>query len=239
MTTEPVDSEGGAGAEHRRRQEHVLDLMATAAAADRMEVLAPAPDLGADRRVCLGGFHFPGGSLLEEVRPVRDAVASLPWQPYLVPERGLHLTVKNVRVARDPAGFGQEDVTVVRDAFARTLPGRRSFRIYCSRVMVLARSLSIMFTSDPAFDELVGALDLALTARGFGDDKQYVNDSHFVLNLTLARFADPPDAYVRRAVDEISRRTTLSPYVLDSVTLASGSPVMSWYRSHGHWALRS
>ena len=82
-----------------------------------------------------------------------------------------------------------------------------------------------MGTSGEELDNIILDLDKKLKAANIPDDKKYLNNRYFFINMTLARFSNPISEEFKKKVGELSANINFEPYAVNSVTLLTCNAV--------------
>lgn len=189
-----------------------------------------------DNRICLTNVHFPSSALINATEHIIDSLKEIEPSYYYYPQKSLHMTIKNVRVIHNPPQFTEEDIQKVEKVLTEIVPKQKSFHVYFYRLLVFKNSLSLIGTTDPELDEIIFRLDKRLREVGIPDDKTYANTKYFFSNMTLARFPNASNAFIKR-VKELSNHLTIQPYTVDSVSLVSGNAAFTKLRIIKTWKL--
>ena len=202
--------------------------------------VAPTNDYVNDPRRCLTSVHLPNQQLLTKVHdelivPLQELVPDY----FFYPVDSLHMTIKNIRTIHDPPNFTSEDIIKVEKVFDSVIPHHKKFNVYFYRLLLFSNNLALIGTTDPELDSIVLDLDKGLNSVGVPDDKKYVNSQYFFSNMTLARFNTAPSRGFVQKVEELSRSISFDPYTVDSVTLLTGTAVLTQKNIIKTWNLKN
>lgn len=226
--------------DHQEKQKAVIDAIETQVetASLSFSTVAPVSDFEADTRMALTSVHFPHLNLLRKIQneiisPLRETDAN----PYYYPIDSLHMTIKNVRIIKDPPPYTKAELGMVAHVFSNCIPKHHAFMVYFYRLLLFPNSLALIGTTDPELDEIILDLNNGLKNVGVADDKVYLNEKYFFCNMTLARFDTPPSTQFRERMMSISSSIDLLPYTIDSVTLLTCNAALMKRTVLGQWNL--
>ena len=147
------------------------------------------------------------------------------------------MTIKNIRAPHDPPRFTDEDIRKAEEVFGSVVPGHTKFNVFLYRLLLFQNNLALMGTTDEELDSIIFDLDRGLQDSGIADDKKYVNTSHFFINVNIARFAQFPPEFKRKA-GEFSQRLNFDPYCIDTVSLVTANSVFKKVSQVNTWNLK-
>ncbi len=150
-----------------------------------------------DEQICLTSVVFVPENISRKI--TEEIIAPLrkidPTQ-YFYPPESMHLTIKNVRVIKNPPTFGEEDARKVDKLFSELIPKFPKFEFSVEDVVRWPTSIAVAAYCDDTLQELVSALDEGLKKIGVPDDKKYASDSVYFGSITICRFTqDPNEAF--------------------------------------------
>jgi 2'-5' RNA ligase len=132
------------------------------------------------------------------IRPLREAEAS---HHYYSPAN-LHVTIKNIRCAREVPTFTPEDVVLGRRALIDAIPHLPAIAFHLNGLVRLPGSIVVRAFAAASFLSVVNTLDDFLRAVGIADDKIYQSNTVFCGNVTLCRLTSTPsDRFLARVAD--------------------------------------
>jgi len=205
----------------------------------QFSTISPTDNFEDDTRMCLTSVHFPRQNLIREIQKhiLSPLVQHCPGA-YFYDDSSLHMTIKNIRVIHDPPNFTGETIQTAKKVFSECVPKHPSFCVNFYRLFFFPNNLALLGTSEPAQDELIADLDKRLIQSGIPDDKTYINTKYFFINVTLARFQQPPSAEFVHMVEGISNTIACDPYRIDTVSLVSSNAAMKRRTTFGTWKLQ-
>jgi len=205
----------------------------------RFSTISPSQNFEDDTRMCLTSVHFPRQNLIQKIQKhILSPLMQYYPDAYFYDDLSLHMTIKNIRVIHDPPNFTGETIQTAKKVFSECVPKHPSFYVYFYRLFLFPNNLALLGTSEPVQDELITDLDKRLAQSGIPDDKTYINTKYFFINMTLARFRQPPSAEFVHMVNDISSTIAFDPYRIDTVSLVSSNAAMKHRVTFGTWKLR-
>ena len=205
----------------------------------KVSVVSPVEDFEDDPRICLTSIHFPSESLKSRIEEeITNPLRQISPEYYFYSKNSLHITVKNIRVINDPPHFTEEDIKKAEEVFSKVVPTHKKFKIYYFGLLLFPNNLALIGTTDEELDKIILDLDKKLKGVGVSDDKQYINSRYFFSNVTLARFSKPVSKKFIMKVNELSEKINIDPYIVDSVSLITGTAVLKRLRVIKTWILR-
>jgi 2'-5' RNA ligase len=225
--------------DHQMQQLKVIKIIENQIedSAMNFSTVAPVDDFESDNRLCLTGVHFPSNVLLDQVNEIIKNLQEIEKAYYYYKPESLHMTIKSVRVISNPPEFTKEDVGKAEKVFGTVIPKHSQFSVYFYRLLLFKNNLALIGTTDPELDDLIKDLDQNLETAGIPDNKQYTNTQYFFINMTLARFAAPSEKFAK-AVATLSKKITIDPYTVDSVSLVTGNAVFKKLNIINTWKLQ-
>jgi hypothetical protein len=132
------------------------------------------------------------------IRPLRAAESS----HHFYSPADLHVTIKNIRCAREVPTFTQQDVVLGRRALTDAVRHLPPIAFHLNGLVRLPGSLAVRAFATASFLSVVNTLDDCLSAVGIADDKVYQSRTVFCSNVTLCRFTSTPnDRFLARVAD--------------------------------------
>lgn len=201
--------------------------------------VSPVADFKNDPRICLTSVHIPNQELKNKIQnALIEPLKQISPEHFYYPNDSLHMTIKNIRVINNPPHFSNGNVEKAKEVFLKVIPKCKSFKAYFYRLLLFPNNLALIGTSDEEFDNIILDLDQELKNAKIPDDKIYLNNRYFFVNITLARFSNPPSLEFKKKVVEISANINLEPYTVDSVTLLICNAVFQNRNIIGTWNLK-
>jgi hypothetical protein len=201
--------------------------------------VSPVQDWETDNRICLTGVHMLNGFIRSQIaEKVIKPLWEISPEHYYYPNDALHATIKNIRVINNPPRFNNNDIQNSKEVFARVVPTHQTFQAFFYRLMIFPGNLSLVGTSEEELNNLILDLEQNLKAKGIMDDKTYVDQKTFFVNITVARFTKAVSQDFKQAVDELNKSLAFANYVFDSVTLLTCNAVFEKRNIIGVWNLK-
>ncbi|KKR03141.1 MAG: hypothetical protein UT26_C0008G0002 [Microgenomates group bacterium GW2011_GWC1_39_12] len=227
---------------HQDRQREVIDQIEKEVQENKLtfSTVEPVSDFDNDTRVCLTSLHFPKEYLVGKIySQIIQPLQRFFSDHYFYSKDMLHMTIKNIRVMRNPPSFTDADVSKVERVFTSVVPRHVAFNVYFYRLLLFPTNLALIGTTDLELDNLVLDLDRKLKENGVADDKIYINKRYFFSNMTLVRFTKQVEESFREEVMKISSQLQFEPYMVDSVTLVQGNASLHKKKIINTWMLQS
>ena len=227
---------------HQDRQREVIDQIEKEVQENKLtfSTVEPVSDFDNDTRVCLTSVHFPKEYLVGKIySQIIQPLQRFFSDHYFYSKDMLHMTIKNIRVMRNPPSFTDADVSKSERVFTSVVPEHIVFNVYFYRLLLFPTNLALIGTTDPELDDLVLDLDRQLKENGVADDKIYINKRYFFSNMTLVRFTKQVEESFREEVMKISSQLQFEPYMVDSVTLVQGNASLHKKKIINTWMLQS
>jgi len=226
---------------HQKEQIKVIEGLKKASHQNpTYSIVTPVADFQNDPRLCLTSVNRISTNLASKI--TSDIIAplkSVDINHFYYPADSFHLTIKNVRVINNPPNFSTKDEQTAISVFSSVIPKHKIFQIYYYRLLVLPTSLALVGTTDPELDNIILDLDQKLNQTGIPDDKKYFNQKYFFSNISLLRFTHPINSEFQEVIDKVSRSISLSPYLVNSVTLLVCNGVFQKRCILGTWNLKN
>lgn len=226
---------------HQIKQTEIIDNIARQISLKSLgsSTVSPVNDFARDTRISLTSIHLPHKDFIDKIqKDIIEPLKKIEPDFYYYPNDGLHMTIKNIRVINDPPNFGENEVNKAINIFNEVIPQHKKFMVYFYKLLLFPNSLSLIGTTDEELDYIINDLNFKLKSAGIPDDKQYINDRYFFINMNLARFNYTPKKDFSNKVEEFSLSLNFEPYLVDTVTLTSCNAVFHIKTINGTWQLR-
>ena len=225
---------------HQQHQIKIIDQIEEQIKSNSLQssTVSPVTDFENDPRICLTSVHFPSNDLKSYIlESIINPLKEIAPKYHYYSDSSLHMTIKNIRVINNPPHFTHENEEVAREVFSKVIPRHKKFPVYFYRLLLFPNNLALMGTTESELDNIIFDLDKRLDENGVPDDKQYVNTKYFFSNMTLARFNSDVSQKFVKLVQALSKKITLVPYVVDSVSLITANAVLSRLQIIDTWKL--
>ncbi|MFA6097912.1 MAG: hypothetical protein WCV50_03875 [Patescibacteria group bacterium] len=157
-----------------------------------------------DKRICLTTVSFAPLDIRRALtEKIINPLKKIDPGQYYFPEDSLHLTIKNVKVAKDPPSFTAEDADRVAETFSRVFPRHRAITFDLQGLLELPVSVMVKAVCDESLRFLINDLDQALGSIGLPDDKKYASSEIFFGNTTVCRYTHSPSPAFLEKVKEL------------------------------------
>ncbi len=188
--------------------------------------VSPVTDFKNDQRICLTSVHIPKEDLKNKIRQTLiEPLKQISPEHFYYHNDSLHMTIKNIRIINNPPHFSNQDIEKAKKVFSKVIPKHKSFKVFFYRLLLFSNNLALMGTSGEELDNIILDLDKKLKAANIPDDKKYLNNRYFFINMTLARFSNPISEEFKKKVEEFSANINFEPYTINSVTLLTCNAV--------------
>jgi len=227
---------------HQKKQEEVINLIEKQVNNRNLKfsTVPPVENYQEDKRICLTSVHFPHKQLISKIQnEIIKPLEKIEPEFFYYPQQSIHMTLKNIRVINNPPRFTQEDVQKAKSVFDMIIPTHKKFKVYFYRLLIFPNNIALIGTTEAELDNIVLDLDNKLNKIGLPDDKKYVNQKYFFSNITLLRFNRKPSKEFIKKVNELSKNISFKPYIVDSVTLVSGTAVLTQKNIIKTWQLKN
>jgi len=225
---------------HQQKQKEVIDSIEKQVQNQSLNfsTVSPVSDFKNDLRTCLTSVHIPNKNLKDEIQNnLIEPLRKISPKHFYYPSESLHITIKSTRIINNPPHFNQEDPKKAKEIFSRVIPKHKSFKAFFYRLLLFPNNLALVGTSEPELDKIILDLDKELNAANLPDDKSYINNRYFFVNMTLARFPSAVSDEFKKKVEELSQKINFAPYTIDSVTLLTCNAVFANHNNIGTWNL--
>jgi|SRR3989339_678378 len=147
-----------------------------------------------DDQICLTSVVFVPKNISQKItEDIVRPLQKIDSDQYYYPLDSMHLTIKNVRVIKNPPSFNEEDIRKVDKLFSELIPKFPKFEFSIEDVILWPTSIAVMGYCGKTLQKLVTALDEGLKEIGVPDNKKYISDSVYFGNITLCRFTKKPN----------------------------------------------
>ena len=182
-------------------------------------------DYANDDQICLTSVVFVPKNISQKI--AEDIIGPLqkidPAQYYYSSD-SMHLTIKNVRVIKNPPSFNEEDIRKVDKLFSELIPKFPKFEFSIEDVILWPTSIAVMGYCDETLQKLVTALDKGLREIEVPDDKKYASNSVYFGNITICRFAQNPKEESLEAVKKL-RDHKIGNMIIEKINLITCNAV--------------
>jgi len=164
-------------------------------------------DYANDDQICLTSSVFVPENISQKItEDIVRPLQKIDYAQYYYPADSMHLTIKNVRVIKNPPSFSEEDMLKVDKLFTELIPKFPKFEFSVEDVVLWPTSIAVIAYCDETLQELVTALDKGLKEIGVPDDKKYASDSVYFGNITICRFIQNPSEELLEATKKLRNR---------------------------------
>lgn len=226
---------------YQQKQKEVINALEKQVISNNLtfSTVSPVADFKNDPRVCLTSVHIPSRDLKNKIQnTLIEPLQKISPKHFYYPNDSLHMTIKNIRVISNPPHFNETDIEKAKEEFSKVIPKHKSFQTFFYRLLLFPNNLALMGTSEEELDNIILDLDQELKNAKIPDDKRYLNPRYFFVNMTLARFSNPPSEEFKQKVKEFSANINFEPYTINSVTLLTCNAVFEKRNIIGNWNLQ-
>lgn len=189
------------------------------------EIVSMQSDYSQDNKLCLTTVSFLPETLCNTIyEEIINPLAGIDSDQYYFPKSSLHVTIHNIRVVRDPAGFTDSDITLARDLLRSSIPTYSAPTFELVGLLSMPTSISIIALVDPTYDQMVKSIRAQFAEANLADDKKYFTNEIVFANITICRYTKSPTKLFLETVQKNNEKIfgNFSPSETTLVTTNAG-----------------